>query len=70
MYWTKLVCEFKDISGNVILILDIIKNNLNGGNDLSDLERYNFWDVLNFKFGYFKKFWVNEYRVFIEINLD
>ena len=61
--------EFKDISGNVILILDIIKNHLNGGNDLSDLERYNFWDVLNFKFGYFKKFWVNEYSVFIEMYL-
>lgn len=55
----------KDPSGDAIFNLLQIEKKLSGGNGLSDLEKYNFSDVLTIKLSYIKKFWINEYGVFI-----
>lgn len=61
--------KIKDPSGDTILNLSKIEKNLSEGNNLSDLEKYNFSDELTIRISYIKKFWINEYNVSITVRL-
>lgn len=56
---------FKEIPTNASFVLSSIQEHLYGGNELFNLEKYNFIDELYIKIGYDKKLWANEYNILI-----